>query len=89
MDEKMVLDLYSQAMTVTLLVSAPMMLVAMIIGLIIAVFQATTQINEATLTFVPKLFAVFLTMLILGPWILQVLVEYTEGVFLSINSIVN
>lgn len=89
MDEKMILDLYSQAMTVTLLVSAPMMLVAMIIGLIIAVFQATTQINEATLTFVPKLFAVFITMLILGPWILQVLVEYTEGVFLSINSIVN
>ncbi len=89
MDEKMVLDLYSQAMTVTLLVSAPMMLVAMIIGLIIAVFQATTQINEATLTFVPKLFAVFITMLILGPWILQVLVEYTEGVFLSINSIVH
>lgn len=89
MDEKMILDLYSQAMTVTLLVSAPMMLVAMIIGLIIAVFQATTQINEATLTFVPKLFAVFITMLILGPWILQVLVEYTQGVFLSINSIVN
>lgn len=89
MDEKMILDLYSQAMTVTLLVSAPMMLVAMIIGLIIAVFQATTQINEATLTFVPKLFAVFITMLLLGPWILQVLVEYTEGVFLSINSIVN
>lgn len=89
MDEKVILDLYSQAMTVTLLVSAPMMLVAMIIGLIIAVFQATTQINEATLTFVPKLFAVFITMLLLGPWILQVLVEYTEGVFLSINSIVN
>ncbi len=89
MDEKMILDLYSQAMTVTLLVSAPMMLVAMIIGLVIAVFQATTQINEATLTFVPKLFAVFITMLVLGPWILQVLVEYTEGVFLSINTLVN
>lgn len=85
----MILDLYSQAMMVTLLVSAPMMLVAMIVGLVIAVFQATTQINEATLTFVPKLVAVFLTMLLLGPWILQVLVEYTEGVFLSINSLVN
>lgn len=85
----MILDLYSQAMMVTLLVSAPMMLVAMIVGLVIAVFQATTQINEATLTFVPKLVAVFVTMLLLGPWILQVLVEYTEGVFLSINSLVN
>jgi flagellar biosynthetic protein FliQ len=65
-----------------------MMLVAMTIGLIVAVFQATTQINEATLTFVPKLFAVFITMLLLGPWILQVLVDYTEGVFLSINSMI-
>lgn len=89
MDEKLILDLYSQAMTVTLLVSAPMMLVAMTVGLIIAVFQATTQINEATLTFVPKLIAVFLTMLILGPWILRVLVEYTEGVFMSISTLVN
>ncbi len=88
MDEKMILDLYSQAMYVTLLVSAPMMLVAMIIGLIVAVFQATTQINESTLTFVPKLFAVFITMLLLGPWILQVLVEYTEGVFLNINNMI-
>lgn len=88
MDEKLILDLYSQAMTVTLLVASPMMLVAMTIGLIVAVFQATTQINEATLTFVPKLFAVFITLLLLGPWILQVLVEYTEGVFLSINSMI-
>lgn len=89
MDEKLILDLYSQAMTVTLMVSAPMMLVAMTVGLIIAVFQATTQINEATLTFVPKLFAVFITLLLLGPWIMQVLVEYTQGVFLSINNIIN
>lgn len=88
MDEKMILDLYSQAMYVTLLVSSPMMLVAMTVGLIIAVFQATTQINEATLTFVPKLFAVFITMLVLGPWILQVLVQYTQGVFLNINSMI-
>jgi len=88
MDEKLILDLYSQAMYITLLVSAPMMLVAMVVGLIIAVFQATTQINESTLTFVPKLIAVLVIMLVLGPWILELLVEYTQSIFLNINNFI-
>lgn len=84
MDEKMILDLYSQAMFTTLIISAPIMLVAMFVGLIVAVFQATTQINEATLSFVPKLFAVFTALLVLGPWILGTLVEYTQSIFMSL-----
>lgn len=81
MNEAMVLDLFRDAIYVTLMTSAPMLLVALIVGLIIAVFQATTQIQEQTLSFVPKLVAILLVVLMLGPWILNTMVDYTLNVF--------
>ncbi len=81
MNEAMVLDLFRDAIYVTLMTSAPMLLVALIVGLIIAVFQATTQIQEQTLSFVPKLVAILLVVLLLGPWILNTMVDYTLNVF--------
>jgi len=69
------------AMETTLLVAAPLLLVALIVGLIVSVFQAATQINEATLSFIPKLISVFITLLLVGPWMLSVLVGYMRGMF--------
>ena len=84
-----VLDIASQAIYTIIVVSAPLLLVSLIIGLIISIFQTVTSIQEQTLTFVPKILAVFVGMMIFGSWILTQLTEYiTElwsnfGVFLS------
>ena len=77
----MVLDILTMAIKTILLLSAPMLLVALIVGLIIAVFQATTQIQEQTLAFVPKVLAIFATLIIAGPWILKSLVDFTLMIF--------
>lgn len=81
MNEAMVLDLFRDAIFTTLLASAPMLIVALVVGLLIAIFQATTQIQEQTLAFVPKLFLILLVMLMLGPWLLNMMVEFTQRVF--------
>jgi flagellar biosynthetic protein FliQ len=76
------------AMEVTLMVAAPMLLVALAVGLIISIFQAATQINETTLSFIPKLVAIFVTMIIAGPWMLTVMLDYMRQMFTSIPSMV-
>ena len=84
-----VLDIASQAIYTIIVVSAPLLLVSLIIGLIISIFQTVTSIQEQTLTFVPKNLAVFVGMMIFGSWILTQLTEYITdlwsnfGVFLS------
>ena len=84
-----VLDIASQAIYTIIVVSAPLLLVSLIIGLIIRIFQTVTSIQEQTLTFVPKILAVFVGMMIFGSWILTQLTEYITdlwsnfGVFLS------
>lgn len=72
-----IVKLAGQAVYTVLKASAPMMLVALVIGLVISVFQATTQIQEQTLAFVPKILAVMLSLLIFGPWILATIVDFT------------
>ncbi|MCK8058773.1 MULTISPECIES: flagellar biosynthesis protein FliQ [unclassified Fusibacter] len=81
MSESMVIDLFREGVSTILMVSAPMMITALVVGLIIAIFQATTQIQEQTLAFVPKIISIFLVMLLLGPWILSTIVGYTENIF--------
>ena len=81
MNEGMVLDILGMAIRTILMLSAPMLLVALFVGLIIAVFQATTQIQEQTLAFVPKVLAIFVTLVIAGPWILKSLVDFTLMIF--------
>jgi flagellar biosynthesis protein FliQ len=75
------INICQKAVETILLVSAPMLLVGMIIGLLVSIFQAATQINEQTLSFIPKIVAVFLTMLIFGPWIIRVVTSFTVGIF--------
>lgn len=77
-----------EAMRLSLLLAAPMLLVALITGLIISLFQAATQINEATLSFIPKLLAVFATAVIAGPWMLNLTLDYMRNLFSSIPQLV-
>jgi len=79
-----VLTLVQQALWITMLVSAPMLLAALATGLVVSIFQAATQINEATLSFIPKLLAIFAVMLITGPWMLSTLIDYMRGLITQI-----
>ena len=79
-----VMSLGRQAMEVTLLVSAPLLLVALAIGLIVSIFQAATQINETTLSFIPKLVGIFVTLIVAGPWMLAIMTDYMRQMFSSI-----
>jgi len=88
MTPESVMTMGRQAMEVTLMVAAPMLLVALAVGLIISIFQAATQINEATLSFIPKLIAIFVTMIIAGPWMLTVMLDYMRQMFASIPGMV-
>ena len=73
-----------QALEATLLLSMPMLGLGMIVGLAVSIFQSVTQIQEMTLAFVPKILAVMLGLLIFGPWMLQKLLSFTEGIFVNI-----
>jgi len=83
-----VMEIGRQAIEITLLISAPLLLTALVVGLIISIFQAATQLNEATLQFVPKLVAMFLVLIIAGPWILQTLIDYIQRLFNSIPQLI-
>ena len=74
--------------TVLLMVCAPMLLAALAVGLLVSIFQAATQINEMTLSFIPKLVAVFVTMIIAGPWIMSTLLDYIRRLFMQIPTLI-
>ncbi|HAT30309.1 MAG TPA: flagellar biosynthetic protein FliQ [Janthinobacterium sp.] len=88
MTPESVMTLGRNAMEVTLMVSAPLLLVALIIGLIVSIFQAATQINEATLSFIPKLVGIFVALVVAGPWMLSVMLDYMRSVFTGIPGLV-
>ncbi len=84
MTEGMVFDLARNAMMIALEVSLPFLLFSLVTGLVISIFQAVTQINEMTLTFVPKILAVFVAGAIFGPWMLNSLITYISNLFISL-----
>ncbi len=88
MTPEMVLDMVRQALEITILISAPLLLTALVTGLLVSVFQAATQINEMTLSFIPKLLAIFLALVIAGPWMLGVMVDYTRRLILGIPGMI-
>ena len=83
-----VIELGRQAVEVTLMVSAPLFLAALVTGLIISIFQAATQINEMTLSFVPKLVAIFVTLVLAGPWMITLLTDFMRRLFESIPAMI-
>lgn len=83
-----VITLGQQALQIALLMSAPLLLTALAVGLIVSIFQAATQINETTLSFIPKLLAMAAVLVIAGPWMLTIFVEYTQQLFASIPQVI-
>ena len=88
MTPQTVLTLAQQALWITALVSAPLLITALVVGLVVSIFQAATQINEMTLSFIPKLLAIFAALVIAGPWMLALLVDYVQRLFTSIPQVI-
>ena len=86
MTEGMVLDLARNAMTITLQLAAPILVFSLVTGLVVSVFQAVTQINEMTLSFVPKIVAVAAAAVIFGPWMMNSLITYMTNLFVNLPS---
>ncbi len=88
MTPESVMSMGRHAMEVTLMVAAPLLMVALVIGLIVSIFQAATQINEQTLSFIPKLVGIFVTLIIAGPWMLSIMLDYMREMFSGIPSMI-
>ncbi len=88
MNELFALEIGRNALMMVVMLSAPMMAAALVVGLLVSIFQALTQVNEQSLTFVPKILAVFGTMVVTGPWLLNSLVSYTTGLFTMLPNMV-
>ena len=88
MNEDLVIQLGQDALKITAMLSAPMLLAALIIGLIVSIFQALTQINEATLTFIPKMLVIAIIIALGGPWMLDKMTVYTINLFENIATYV-
>jgi flagellar biosynthesis protein FliQ len=88
MNQDTIVNLATQAMTLALEIAGPMLLVGLVIGLIVSVFQAVTQIQEQSLSFIPKIVGVAVLIVILGPWMLGQMVTYAQNLYLSIPQLV-
>lgn len=84
MDDLWVLDLARKTLQTMILVGGPLLLVALVVGLAVSIFQALTQINEATLSFIPKILAIGGALLILGPWMLRIMISFTTDLYENI-----
>jgi flagellar biosynthetic protein FliQ len=89
MDQDTVINLATQAMTLAVEVAGPMLLAGLAIGLVISIFQAVTSIQEQTLTFIPKIIALAVIIVVLGPWMLRQMVDYTENLYTEIPTLIS
>lgn len=87
MTPDMAINICRKAVQTVLLSAAPMLIAALIVGLLISIFQAATQINEQTMTFVPKIVAVFVTLLVFAPWIIRLITTFAIGIFDSLATL--
>jgi len=86
MSGDLVVQLGQEALFIVMIVSAPMLGLGLIVGLMVSVFQATTSIQEQTLAFIPKIIAVFVAILIFGPWMLRIMTEYLTNILVNLPS---
>lgn len=84
MNQSVVIDIAQEAIKVVLMISAPILGLSLIVGLIVSIVQATTQIQESTLSFIPKIVTVALTLIIFGPWMMNIMYEFTVRLFENI-----
>ncbi len=87
MDSAMVVELARQALWMTMLISAPLLGVGLVVGLLVGIFQAATSINEQTLSFIPKVVCIGITMALAGSWMINTMVDYTKGIFIRIPNL--
>jgi flagellar biosynthetic protein FliQ len=88
MTPETIMTIGQRALEMTMLLAAPLLLAALVVGLLVGVFQAATQINEMTLSFIPKLLGMAATLVIAGPWMLKVMIGYTRELFESIPGLI-
>ena len=85
MNEDMIMSIGAEAIKVMIYIAGPLLLAAMAIGIIVSVLQAITQINEATLTFIPKIIAIVVVLLVMAPWMLEIMKQYATDIFGNIH----
>ena len=88
MSSDLVVQMAREALFMVMLISAPMLGLGMLVGILVSVFQATTEIQEQTLAFIPKIVAVFVAILIFGPWMLRLLTDYVRELFVNLPSLI-
>jgi flagellar biosynthetic protein FliQ len=88
MNPESVMGIGRHAMEVMLMVAAPLLMVALVIGLVVSIFQAATQINETTLSFIPKLIGIFVTLVVAGPWMLAIMLDYMRQTFTGFSAFI-
>lgn len=84
MDQSVVIDVAQEAIKVVLMISAPILGLGLLVGLLVSIIQATTQIQESTLSFIPKVITIAMTLLIFGPWMMNLMYEFTVNLFENI-----
>lgn len=89
MNEAKAIHILREALGLVLLLSAPALLVALVVGAVISVIQAATQVQEQTLTFVPKIIAVFITLVVIAPWLLKMMVSFTGNLYAQMTTLVH
>lgn len=88
MTPESVMDLAHSMLTVAIMIAAPLLLTALVTGLLVGMLQAATQINEATLSFIPKILVLVLALFVCGPWMLRVLIDFTRDLYTSIPTMI-
>lgn len=88
MDNGFVIEVTNQAVKVTLMLAAPMLLGALVVGILVSLFQAVTQINEQTLSFIPKILVIVVTLVILAPWMMETITSFTHDLYTGIPQVV-
>jgi flagellar biosynthesis protein FliQ len=88
MENDFVVEVVGQAIKVTLMLAAPMLIGALLVGVLVSIFQAVTQINEQTLSFIPKILVIIAALVIFSPWMMETLVTFTRDLFLSIPELI-
>ncbi|HEU5140241.1 MAG TPA: flagellar biosynthesis protein FliQ [Bacillales bacterium] len=85
MSPEFVISIARQGVYTTLLIAAPLLIIALVVGLLVSIFQATTQIQEQTLAFIPKIAAVLISLILFGPWMLSQMLSFTHNIFTHLN----
>jgi flagellar biosynthetic protein FliQ len=87
-ENEFAIEVVSQAIKVALMLSAPMLIGALVVGILVSIFQAVTQINEQTLSFIPKILVIIAALVIFSPWMMETMVSYTHDLFVSIPELI-